>query len=104
MGVLYDHLCLEEYMMKWHERLRHERQSRRWTQTMLAQKVGVNRGSVNRWENGTVFPHSFYREKLTTLFGINFEERDFLQDIPEIDHNTSEKSRLPSEGMQVYHE
>src|SRR5260370_1947715 len=89
--------------MKWNEQLRHERKSRGWTQSSLAEKMGTNTYTVNRWENGYTFPHPFYRQKLTTLLGINFEEREFLQDDPEFDHNTYKQSLLLSEVGQVDH-
>jgi len=82
--------------MKWNEQIRHERKSRGWTQSSLAEKMGTNTYTVNRWEIGYTFPHPFYRHKLTTLLGINFEEREFLQDDPEFDHNTYEQSLLLS--------
>jgi len=91
-------------MSKWHERLRYERQSRGWTQSSLAEKVGTNTYTISRWENGNAFPHPFYREKLTTLLGISFEVEEFLQDDPEFDHNTYEHSPLPSQVEQMHHE
>ena len=90
--------------MKWYEQLRYERKSRGWTQSMLAEKIGINTYTISRWENGNAFPHPFYREKLTTLLGINFEEREFPLDILEFDQNTPEQSPLPSEAEQVHHE
>src|SRR5436189_3394214 len=90
-------------MMKWYERLRYERKSRGWTQSSLAEKIGTNTYTISRWENGNAFPHPFYREKLITLLGINFEEREFLLDDPEIDHNTYEQSPLLSEIEQTHH-
>src|SRR5260370_39865976 len=65
--------------------------------------MGTNTYTVNRWENGYTFPHPFYRQKLTTLLGINFEEREFLQDDPEFDHSTYKQSLLLSEVGQVDH-
>src|SRR5690242_16608725 len=73
----------ESYMMKWQERLKYERQSRGWTQSMLAEKIGIHKHTIARWENGHAFPHPYYREKLTTLFGTNFDEREIFQAIGE---------------------
>jgi len=89
--------------MKWNERLRFERRSRGWTQSRLAEKIGANPHTVNRWEKGTAFPQGFYREKLTALFGINLEEKDyyFPQALSKCDHNIDEPDSLPSETEQV---
>src|SRR5258708_2788552 len=90
-------------MMKWHELLRQERQSRRWTQSMLAEKVGTAKQTIIRWENGHAFPHPYYREKLSALFGINFEEIDLPQDIVDIDHTIPEQAPLPSDAEPMLH-
>jgi len=84
--------------MKWNEQLRQERQSRRWTQTMLADKVGTAKNTIIRWENGHTFPHPYYRNKLTDLFGITFE------DIVDIDNSTPEHAPLPSNAEPVLHQ
>jgi len=91
-------------MIKWHERLKNERQSRGWTQRSLAHKIGVSKQTVIRWEKGTAFPYAFYREKLTILFGVNFEERDLLQALPQTDQYTPEQSSHLSDREQVHHE
>src|SRR5260370_13149728 len=94
-------------MMKWHELLRQERQSRRWTQSMLAEKVGTAKQTIIRLENGHAFPHPYYREKLTTLFGINFEEIDLFEDIADIadiDHIPPEQAPLPSDAEPVHYQ
>ncbi len=75
-------------MMKWYEQLKSERISRGWTQRLLAEKIGTNKFTVSRWENGVAFPTRFYREKLATLLEIDFEEREFVQTASECDHNT----------------
>src|SRR5262249_3638393 len=88
-------------MMKWHERLKQERQSRGWTQSMVAQKVGIHQNTIARWENGHAFPHPYYRQKLTTLFGTNFEERSLLQAVAKLDHHIPQQATLPSEGESI---
>ena len=60
--------------MKWNEQIRQERQSRGWTQSMLAEKLGTAKQTIIRWENGHTFPHRYYRDKLMGLLGISFEE------------------------------
>jgi len=92
----------EKHMMKWNEQLRFERKSRGWTQNRLAETIGANPHTINRWEKGTAFPHGLYREKLTTLFGIDLEEKNYFpQALPAYDQNTDEPDSLPSETEQV---
>src|SRR3954447_7793119 len=78
--------------MKWNEQLRHERKSQGWTQSLLAEKIGTNTFTVNRWENGCAFPSPFYREKLTQLLGCKFEDSELFRVVPAIHKNTSEKA------------
>src|SRR5215469_1804974 len=89
--------------MKWYEQLRSERLARGWTQRLLAEKIGTNKFTVVRWENGAAFPTRFYREQLTTMLGIDFEEREFVQAVAAGDCSTSEKSALPSKGEGGHH-
>jgi eukaryotic-like serine/threonine-protein kinase len=56
----------------------HERKLRGWSQAKLAEMIGCDTRSVNRWENGQASPTPYYREKLCTLFGKNVEELGLL--------------------------
>lgn len=54
--------------------LRKEREKRGWSQNELAERIGTNQISISRWENGTVTPTPYYRQKLASLFGKSLEE------------------------------
>src|SRR5579884_3552171 len=54
--------------------LRYERELRNWSQDYLAEKLGCDLKTVNRWENGRGKPRPNYRQKLCKLFGKNPEE------------------------------
>jgi len=60
--------------MEWNERLKQARKSRRWTQDVLAEKLGTNRSTISRWEKGNDFPYPIHREKLTELLGTIFDD------------------------------
>lgn len=59
--------------------LRHEREIRGWSQSRLAELIGVDTSMISRWECGERKPEHFYREKLCTLFGKNAVELGFLE-------------------------
>src|SRR3954447_24131577 len=84
--------------MKWNERLRHERKSQGWTQKLLAEKIGTSTYTVNRWENGNTFPSPFYREKLSQIFGLDFEDSELLEADLARSKNTRKEAPLPWEG------
>jgi len=89
-------------MKKWHEQLKHERISRGWTQRLLAEKIGANKFTITRWENGAAFPNRLYREKLATLLGINFEEKESVPTSAEFNHNPPEQSAFTSRSMPTF--
>src|ERR1700704_5779047 len=60
--------------MEWNVRLRQARKLRRWTQDVLAEKLGTNRSTISRWEKGNDFPYPIHREKLTELLGTIFDD------------------------------
>ncbi len=55
-------------------RLQYERERRGWSQLKLAEKVCTTVVSVNRWENGHVFPRPFYRRQLSEALEIGLGE------------------------------
>ncbi len=99
--LLLKEIRLGEYMLTWHERLKQERQSRGWTQSVVAQKIGIHQNTIARWENGHAFPHPYYRKKLTTLFGTNFEERSLLQAVAKLDNTIPQQAALLSERKSI---
>jgi transcriptional regulator with XRE-family HTH domain/DNA polymerase III delta prime subunit len=55
-----------------------ERKLRGWSQAKLAEMIGGDTRSVNRWENGRTFPSPYFCEKLCEVFGKNAEELGLL--------------------------
>ena len=55
--------------MSFGQRLRRERQKRRWTQEELAKQIGVAKLTIIRWENDQAQPHPAMERKLYELFG-----------------------------------
>ena len=53
------------------ERIAKKRQENGWTQTKLAQLVGVNVKSVKDWENSVSIPAAKTLVKLSYLFGVS---------------------------------
>ncbi|GLV55814.1 tetratricopeptide repeat protein [Dictyobacter sp. S3.2.2.5] len=58
----------------WHQRLRHERISRNWRQSDLAEQLGVAITTVQHWERGRHLPSAYFRVKLSALFGNSMQE------------------------------
>ncbi len=64
----------------WHQRLRHERKLRNWSQAYVAESIGSNTKTVSRWEQGRAFPGPYLRQKLVELFGMSSEELGFVSE------------------------
>lgn len=75
-----------------------------WSQEELAEKLGVSRQAVGRWENGTVLPDAENLRNLCRLFGVS---ADFLlndvetdtggrtqEDTPETSNTTGNRKSL----------
>ena len=54
-------------------RIRSERRARGWTQQSLADQVGVNVRTVQKWESGTARPRNHRLLRLARLFGVDPE-------------------------------
>ena len=80
---------MEQYP-PFHLQLKDERERAGWSQAELAEKIGSNSKTVQRWESGVRLPQPLYRRRLCELFGKNAEEFGLLneQQEPEAD-NTS---------------
>jgi transcriptional regulator with XRE-family HTH domain len=63
-----------EKRLPFHLQLKHERELRGWSQQDLAEKLGCDTKTVNRWESGKSLAQPYYRQKLVELFGKNTEE------------------------------
>ncbi|MHB8598579.1 MAG: FxSxx-COOH system tetratricopeptide repeat protein [Ktedonobacteraceae bacterium] len=55
-------------------RLHHAREERGWSQLQLAEEIGTTDVSISRWENGSTFPSSYFRQKLCEIFGKTLAE------------------------------
>ena len=68
-------------------RLRDERWERKWSQQELADRIGVSAITISRWENSSVFPSPYYRQRLSEVFGKTSTElglRPPLLNVPRI--------------------
>jgi len=63
--------------------LKRERRKHGWTQSALAELLGIDANTVSRWERGSHVPFPIFRTKLSELFGIPLEELGLLDDEPE---------------------
>lgn len=52
-------------------RLARERRNRNLTQEQLAEKLGVTRQAVSRWESDTAYPETDKIVRMATLFGVS---------------------------------
>jgi len=59
-------------------RLKREREHRGWSQKYVADQIGTDAFTVNRWENGVTFPMPHHRRMLCKLFGKSVEELGLL--------------------------
>ena len=62
------------------ERLRHERESRGWSQKRVADLIDTSKEIIGLWERGERGTGKKYQEKLCQLFGKSAEELGFIQD------------------------
>jgi transcriptional regulator with XRE-family HTH domain len=87
---------------KWNEILRHERESRNWTQAQIAQALRIETKRVSEWEIGKTKPSYKYRAKLQKLFKMSAEEFGFIVEQESSDSSQTSilqsQSPLPPEG------
>ena len=55
-------------------RIRAYRKERKWTQEELAEKIGVERSAVAKWESGKIQPQAAHLIALAELFGCTVDE------------------------------
>jgi len=56
------------------EKIIHYRKLQRWTQSELAEKIGVGASHISRWENDRVRPNSGTLQKLADALNISMSE------------------------------
>lgn len=49
-------------------RLRQARLDQGWSQHELADRLGTTHVNISRWENGTIFPNRYFRQRLSEVF------------------------------------
>lgn len=64
-----------------YQQLRYERERRSWSQADVAEKLGVDVKTVNRWEKGSRKPLPYYRQKLCQLFNKSPEEFGLFENV-----------------------
>ena len=79
--------------------LKHERGLRGWSQQDLAEKLGCDTKTVNRWESAKSLAQPYYRQKLVELFGKNAEELGLVGE----NHNEGGKSPAALSSMKTNH-
>jgi tetratricopeptide (TPR) repeat protein/transcriptional regulator with XRE-family HTH domain len=65
--------------------LKIERKLRGWSQSRIAEALGITTRTVSRWEQGLSVPYPYYREQLCSLFGKNARELGMLSENEEHD-------------------
>ncbi len=63
--------------------LKIERKLRGWSQSRIAEALGITTRTVSRWEQGLSVPYPYYREQLCALFGKNARELGMISDTDE---------------------
>jgi tetratricopeptide (TPR) repeat protein/transcriptional regulator with XRE-family HTH domain len=77
--------------METHHPLKIERKLRGWSQSRIAEALGITTRTVSRWEQGLSVPYPYYREQLCALFGKNARELGMLSDNDENDVEEGEE-------------
>src|SRR5260370_33026154 len=63
----------EEFKKKIGEIIKNKRMGLNWTQDVLAEKIGTNVETVRRWEGGTSFTRTVYRQELIKFLNLRAE-------------------------------
>ena len=58
------------------EKIAFARKKKGWTQTKLAEELGVSSEAVSKWERGFYLPDEYNEERLTDLLGLNYMDDD----------------------------
>src|SRR5215470_3079911 len=76
--------------------LKIEREVRGWSQSRVAEALGVSTRTVLRWEQRLSVPSTRYREQLCLLFGKTAQELDLF---PAENQAASEASQTPATSL-----
>lgn len=80
---------------KYPVKLRREREYRGWSRNYVAEQVGVDLGTIGRWERGKSLPHPHYRQKLCELFGKNAQELGLIPEPEEEERPQATETDIP---------
>ena len=72
------------------ENLKKIRKDNNLSQEQLAEKLGVSRQSVSKWENGEAYPEMDKVLQLCKMFNLNIDEL-LNQDIKDVNENKQSK-------------
>src|SRR6266496_1946551 len=81
------------------QRLSYERKLRGWNRDTLAEKLGVYKTYIGRWERGERLPSLLYQQRLGEILGKTAEELGFIQEQVELTDATplpSHNDRIPN--------
>lgn len=81
--------------MKFEEKLIQLRKARGLSQEDLAEKLGVSRQAISRWEQGSTTPDMMNLKQLSELYGVSadyliHDEYESDEDIPKVKETTQE--------------
>lgn len=66
--------------------IRELRNSRGWSQELLARELNVSHSTVYNWEKGHTTPRSLHLQKMALLFGISMDQIAFgVRGSPSVD-------------------
>lgn len=93
--------------MKFHEKLTALRKSRGYTQEQLAEKLGVSRQAVSRWESGDTTPEMGLLAELCRIFGVSadyliYDHIQTEQDIPIVKEKEAQIQTARQKNKWVY--
>src|SRR5579885_22500 len=70
------------------KQMKYERERLGWSQGNVAMKIGCSMKTVGRWESGKSVPNTYYRQKISEIFGKDLEEFNLVSE-PAGDAGTS---------------
>jgi len=88
-----------------HQNIRLLRKRLKLSQEELARRIGLNRGNIASYENGTAEPRICNLLKFARLFGISVHKLTYSdlsreQDLDEFTHSMDEESRISDKSFQ----
>lgn len=91
--------------MPLNEKIQLLRRRQGWSQEQLAEKLGVSRQALSKWENGTATPDTANVMKLCRLFGVSADDLlDDGRELPPPEKDAVSGSRLPKKTAALIHE